>query len=360
MKPVYWTKLSLAALLATSMVALGACGGPSNVAGPSAQAGTRLLGTVVGASAFVGAGSFGLRAPAGASAGAAVASSVMATVTVYVQENPAITATVAPDGTFTLRGLPEGTFTLVFVRDGATVGTLAFTAVRVNQEITIKVDLSGATPILLEEKRDGVGHGDVEIEGLVEAVLLLSPLADSRFTIDGRTVVARPGETSIVEGSTRRTVEDVTVGRRVHVKATWQTPAAGGAQEALAREIRLQGPAPGATPSPTPSATPSPTPSCVIQGGVVGSGIELQGTINSGSSSSFMLAVAGGRASVPVSVLAGSASFECTPASGPNAPTPAQCLASVTAGAQVHVRGTLSVCSTSAAEVAASLVRVQK
>jgi len=45
------------------------------------------------------------------------------------------------------------------------------------------------------------GHGDVEIEGLVSAVLLLDPVGESRFTIDGKTVVARPGETAIREGN---------------------------------------------------------------------------------------------------------------------------------------------------------------
>ena len=61
------------------------------------------------------------------------------------------------------------------------------------------------------------GHGDVEIEGLVSAVLLLDPVGESRFTIDGKTVVARPGETAIREGNQARTASDVTVGHQVHI-----------------------------------------------------------------------------------------------------------------------------------------------
>ena len=92
---------------------------------------------------------------------------------------------------------------------------------------------------LVEEKRNGIGHGDLEIEGLVQQVLLLDPAGDSRFLIDGRTVVARPGQTAIREGNSARTVSDVTVGRRVHVKGTW-LPAEGATQAVLASEIKLQ------------------------------------------------------------------------------------------------------------------------
>ena len=44
--------------------------------------------------------------------------------------------------------------------------------------------------------------------------------AGVRSVVDGYTVVARPGQTTIREGNQARTVEDVTVGRRVHVKGT--------------------------------------------------------------------------------------------------------------------------------------------
>ncbi len=143
------------------------------------------------------------------------------------------------------------------------------------------------------------------------------------------------------------------VGQRVHVKGSWLPPE-GTAQPVLALEVKLQD---------TQSAQPSPSPnpaSCAISGGRVGDGIELEGNVSSGSSAGFRLQVNGNRASSLVDVDTAGASFQCTPASGPNAPTPAQCQAQVASGAKVHVRGTLTSCSASAAQVRASEVRVQK
>ena len=98
--------------------------------------------------------------------------------------------------------------------------------------------------MLIEERRNGIGHGDLEIEGLVDQVLTVSLNGDSTFVIDGYTVVARPGETAIREGNRSRTVEQVTVGRRVHVKGVWLAPSgsSGSTQQVLAHEIKLQGP----------------------------------------------------------------------------------------------------------------------
>lgn len=211
-----------ASILTAAVFVLAACGG--NPASSSGD-GIVLRGTVVGAPTSV-ASSF--------SVGASSAS-----VTVTVQENPAITTTVGADGSFTLRGLPEGEFHLVFSMNGSTIGTLAFSEVKPNQEIIVTVQVSGSTVTLLDDRRNGIGHGDVEIEGLVTAVLLLNPAGDSRFTIDGKTVVARPGETAIREGNTARTVADVTVGHQVHVKGVW-LPAEPSGQPVLAHEIKLQ------------------------------------------------------------------------------------------------------------------------
>lgn len=217
----------LFALVLILGLSLAACGGGENPAGPSGSAqGVTLVGTVIGASA-------GAASDLSASAAAE-------TITVTVQEDPAITATVGPDGKFTLRGLPESSFTLVFTRNGTVLGTLTFSEVNANQEITITVQVGATGVVLLEQRRNGIGHGDLEIEGKVESVVLLNPAGESRFMIDGKLVVARPGETSIREGNRRRAVTDVTVGRRVHVKAVW-LPMESGAQPVLAHEIKLQG-----------------------------------------------------------------------------------------------------------------------
>lgn len=186
-----------------------------------------------------GAAALPFRASAGSSAAADP-------ITVTCEENSLITATVDADGSFTLRGLPSGGFTLVFKQGTILLATIPFREVKPNQEITITVAVNGTTLTVVEEKRNGIGHGDLEIEGLVQQLHCgvtglppCTPAGDSRFLIDGRTVVARPGQTTIREGNSARTVNDVTVGRRVHVKGTW-LPAEGANQPVLASEIKLQ------------------------------------------------------------------------------------------------------------------------
>ncbi len=221
-------RLGLKALFLLISLALAACGGGDNPAGPGAVQGVTLAGTVVGSS-------FG---SASASSGSASASVVVLTVSVL--ENPAITVTVAADGSFTLRGLPEGSFTLVFAQDGVTIGSLVFSQVNANQQITITVQVVGSSVVLLEQRRNGIGHGDIEIEGRVEQILVLNPAGESRFQIDGRVVVVRPGETAIRKGNRRLGVKDLAVGQRVHVKGVW-LPAEAGVQPVQALEIKLQG-----------------------------------------------------------------------------------------------------------------------
>ena len=315
---------------------LAACGG--NPAGPSPD-GVTLEGTVV-------SGSFGASAARGSQ-------SVAAVLTVQVAENPAINATIV-DGRFMLRGLPEGGFTLVFRLDGAEIGRIPFAEVKPNQAITVSVAVTGNTVSVVEERRNGIGHGDLEIEGRVEQVLVVNPAGDSRFVIDGRTVVVRPGTTSIREGNRARVAAEIELGRQVHVKGVWQAAVPPAPQDVLAWEVKLQD---GVVGSPAPS--PSPGAACMINGGRQGDGIQLEGRVASGALPSFTMTVNGNRASGPVSVSAAGASVECSPAGGPNAPTPAQCQARVTGGQKVHVRGALTACTAAAALVTATSVRVQ-
>jgi len=347
---------SVLALVLGTMTLTACGGGSANPAGPSSGAVT-LNGSVVGA---VGASTSS--SAAGVTSTSAPSLMTPTAITVSVQENPAMSTTIGGDGTFTLRGLPTGSFTLVFTRDSTRIGTLSFSSVLPNQELNITVSVTGSSLVLLDEQRNGVGHGDLEIEGSVEQVLLLSLTGDSRFIIHGHTVVVRPGQTTIREGNTTRGPADLTVGKPVHVKVGW-LPAEGSTQPVFANEITIQS-GDDAVPTPTPAGSPSPSPTpradCMIEGGSPGGGIELEGTISSGNASSFKLTVDGARSSNPVDVLAAGATLVCTPASGPNAPSPAQCSASVKSGAKVHVSGTLNTCTATSAQVSASKVQIQK
>ena len=316
------------AVIAVLALRLAACGGNPN--GPSG--GVTLEGTVVG-------GSFGAASVRGTSAAAAV-------LTVVVDGHPEMVATIT-NGSFTLRGLPEGSFTLTFLSDGTPIGQLTFDEVKPNQALTVTVSIVGSTVTLVEERRNGMGHGDLEIEGKVEQVLAVSLTGDSRFVIDGRTVVARPGQTAIREGNRARSVTEVLPGQQVHVKGVWLEATSAATQEVLAWEIKLQGGVeePG----------PQPGRLCIINGGRVGDGIELEGRVASGGLPSFMMTVNGNRASGPVSIEAASAAVRCN---GPST-TPSVCQARVTGGAKIHVRGTLTSCTTTAASVVASEVKVQ-
>lgn len=169
-----------------------------------------------------------------------------------VGSDPLISTTVGADGTFTLRGLPEGSFTLEFFHGVPSLGTLTFREVAANQQITITVQLAETEVVLLDEDRRGIGHAGVELQGRVENVIGLNQgaLSESTFVIAGRTVIARPGVTAIRESITRRTVEDVTVGKQVHVKGTTIE----GSTSVLAYEIKLQNPTTTSPTDPTAEA----------------------------------------------------------------------------------------------------------
>ena len=317
------------AVIAVLAFRLAACGG--NPTGPSAG-GVTLEGTVVGST-------FGAASVRGTSS---------AVLTVVVDGHPEMTTTIGADGRFTLRGLPEGEFTLIFLSNGVPIGTLTFDEVKPNQALTITVSVTGSTVTLVEERRNGIGHGDLEIEGRVDQVpLSINPTGDNRFVIAGYTVIARPGQTAIREGNRARSVTEVLVGQQVHVKGVWLDAATAAAQEVLAWEIKLQG---GVEEPEQPGRA-----ACMINGGRVGDGIELEGQVASGGLPSFMMTVNGNRASGPVSVQATPNTVRCN---GPST-TPAVCQARVTGGARIHVRGTLSSCTTTTASVAADEVKVQ-
>ena len=95
---------------------------------------------------------------------------------------------------------------------------------------------------------------------------------------------------------------------------------------------------------------------CLINGGRAGDKIELEGNVASGSVSSFKMDVNGNRASGLVDVTASPSSYRCVGQAGKESTCPPLPLA----GSKVHVSGTLTSCSLSAALVTASEVKVQK
>ena len=216
-----WIAIFVAIMCAVAMLA--ACGGGGG--GGSADSSVQKSAVVIGNFA--------------AAKAAFVPAAATDPITVYVLSDPDIKATVGADGSFTLRGLPEGSFTLVFMQGTTEVGRLVFGQVAPNQQITITVQLVSGEVVLVDEDRRGIGDAGVELEGPVQNVIVVNPAADSRFVIKDRSVVARPGVTAIREGNTAKTVNDVTVGRQVHVKGTTVKDST----DVLAYEIILQGPA---------------------------------------------------------------------------------------------------------------------
>ena len=97
------------------------------------------------------------------------------------------------------------------------------------------------------------------------------------------------------------------------------------------------------------------TKTCMINGGKEGANIELEGNVDSGSSSQFMLRVNGNRSRGLVDVAASGASYVCNGKKGTS-----DCKASLLLEAKVHVRGNLTSCSMTAASVTATEVKIQK
>ncbi len=99
--------------------------------------------------------------------------------------------------------------------------------------------------------------------------------------------------------------------------------------------------------------------SCLINGGQTGQGVELEGTVSSGDSGLFNMTVNGGRAGGLATVTAGTATYRCI--GGAKTDTVDECKALVAkGGAKVHVRGTLTNCTTTLAAVTATEVKIQK
>ena len=188
------------------------------------------------------------------------------------------------------------------------------------KKVTVKVD--GTTMSV-----DVNANGTFQFTGVPSGTFTLVFLADGVEV--GRVVV------SAADGSEVKIVVQVTAGQLVVV------------------EIKVEDAG-----SNTGSNGGSNTSSCGMNGGTVGQKIELEGNvIPGGSSSSFDMQV-NGRASFPITVNAGSASYKCI--GGAKTTSDAACKQSIQDGGKVHVSGTLMTCTAQSATVTATEVKVQK
>jgi hypothetical protein len=160
------------------------------------------------------------------------------TVSVLVGENEVGSVKVV-NGSFTLRGLPAGSLTLVFKNGTVEVDRLTIDGVKVNQQIAIVVELVNGKVNLLEETRNGIGHGDIEIEGTAWNIHVDDHPMTGSLDVNGYSVVTRAAETTIRKGNRALTLHELREGDQVHVKGEFEQ-AADGSSQVFAREIKLQ------------------------------------------------------------------------------------------------------------------------
>ena len=139
------------------------------------------------------------------------------------------------DESFTLRGLPES-FQIVFENsDGKRIGEpIPFDAVKPNQELDIVVALNGDEVVLIEEKRTGIDHDEIEAEGRLKYLDVVDSMTGS-LDVDGYHVLTKPAQTSIRKGNRSLTLDDLSDGDQVHVRGVLNEDG-----DVLAYEVKLQ------------------------------------------------------------------------------------------------------------------------
>jgi hypothetical protein len=180
-----------------------ACGGSQS---PLAPAGTSSA--AGGATAVITGSVKGGGASAMTMAGEGQA---MTGVTVSVV-GTALASTVDSAGVFNLVGVPIGHVQLRFAGPGVDA-TLSIDEVQASQTITLAVTVAGSTATVDASLRSG--SGGTELEGRIESLPPTMPAG--RMKVAGRTV-ATDGSTRFEDGATTRTLADLEVGLRVHVK----------------------------------------------------------------------------------------------------------------------------------------------
>jgi len=164
------------------------------------------------------------------------------------------------------------------------------------------------------------GNGTFEIEGLPEGTFTLV------FT-QGGVILGQVTVTNVAAGADVQVVVQVTGGTVILV------------------QLKIQG-----------QEKPESSTSCLISGGTVGQGIELEGDVATiVNAASFKMDVNGNRSRGLADVSASAASFTCVGKAKSD-----DCKAQLQVGAKVHVSGTLTTCTPTAATVVATGVKIQK
>lgn len=187
-------------ILAVTAIACAGCGGDSPAVptsptgGPAASVsqGARILGNVTAGETL-----------------AAMTAQVVGT---------SVSSPVGAGGGFVLDGVPAGPVQMRFVGSGVDAA-VALSPVQPGDVVSVLVGVSGATAMLQAESRNT--GGKVELEGRVEA--LPTTAEPDTFVIGGRKVTASAA-TQVRDGNnTAKTLADLVVGLRVHVKGTLVT-----------------------------------------------------------------------------------------------------------------------------------------
>jgi len=223
---------ALAIGLVSTLVIVAACGGGGSSAPTSPSPSMGSPGSQTTGATVTGTVSVGSTARAEGASGPLAVSGLTVTVV-----GTSLTATVGPNGEFTLTGVPGGNVQLRITGPGVDA-TLTLSGVQAGQTIQIQITVRGGTASIDADSRQG---SELEVEGRIE----LAPAADlapTTMIVAGRTInimsttVVRKGGTSYPV--TAGLVALLRVGVRVHVKGA--PNAATTPPSVDAREVMIQ------------------------------------------------------------------------------------------------------------------------
>jgi hypothetical protein len=128
-----------------------------------------------------------------------------------------ISAVTDDNGNFTLQNLSAGSPTLTITGDGVSA-QVTLPSIEANAQLRITVRLAGGTASLDDQEVESADK--VEVEGSIASVSGLSSSGGTIVVGRMNTAVTITGATSITKGGTALKPNDLTVGLRVHVRAT--------------------------------------------------------------------------------------------------------------------------------------------